>query len=361
MVHQTYEEAARDYLAKFSELMQQPLDVNAVTGQGEMPAVFLAQRAEEIAGVSTSMIGLARIYFTSANPAEREGVSGHFVDQASAELLLATEWMQRTGAQETDLPHAAAERATQNAALREAINAAEQATSIPVIQGLPASVSYRTTESATADEAAAELAATVMSAVGGISSRVQELGAEIAFDLVQRKECDEVDRGACLSDRDIAGFCADALNPAGKLILTAHRKIAALSAEDGRAEVRHALPSWLHQIKRSNEIRFSDAVLQKACPHTSIEPGIQQSGAALEIINETSDLIKSISDNFIVLAARMRKLEDAIRLSRRVKLPQWSLTMVALQVTLLAGLICTGRRYLRERVQGTLRDRGFIS
>lgn len=361
MTHQTYEEAARNYLAQFSELMQQPLDVNAITGQGEMPAEFLAKRAGEIARISTSMLGLASSYFNSADPAVKDGISGHFVDQASAELLLGTEWMQRTGAREIAPAPLAAERATHSAALRESISAAEKSTSIPVAQGLPASVSYRITESANPDEAAIELTAAVTSAASGISSRVQELGSEIAFDLVQRTEWDEVARGAGLSDRDIVGFCTDALNPAGKLVLTAYRKISALLEGDKQAEMREAVGKWLHQIKQNHEIRFSDVLLQKACPQGSIQNSIQQSGAAREIINQTSDLIKTLPDRFIVLVARMRKLEDAIRLSKVVRLPQWSVTIVALQVTLLSALICTGRQYQHERVQGILRDRGFLS
>jgi hypothetical protein len=359
MMHQTYEEAARDYLAKFSDLMQQPLDVNAATGQGEMPAELLLKRAEEIAGISTSMIGLARVYFDSTDPAVREGISGHFVDQASVELLLGTELMQRTEARETGPTPLAAERATQNAALREAISAAEKSTSIPVAQGLPAGVSYRITESANSDEAAVELSSAVISTASGISRRVQELASEIAFDLVQRTEWDDVTRGVRLSDGEIVQFWTGTVNPAGKLALNAYRKIAVLLDKSVDAEVRETVGRWLHQIRQSNETRSLDILLQKSYPQGSIQNSIQRCGAAREIINRTSDLIKTVSDRFITLIGRMRKLEDAVRLSKRVNLPQWSLTMVALQVTLLYALLCMGRQYVHERVQGILQERGF--
>lgn len=320
-MHQTYEEAARDYLAKFSNLMQQPLDVNAVTGQGEMPAEFLAKRAKEIARISTNMIRLANAYFDSADPAVREGITGHFVDQASVELLLGTELMQRTEARGTGPTLLAAERATQNAALREAISAAERSTSVPVAHGLPASVSYRSTESADPDEAAVELTSAVISTSTGISRRVQELGAEIAFDLVRRTGWDEVTRGACLSDGDIAGFWADALNPAGELALNAYRKIAALLDKSVEANVRETVTKWLDQVKQDNEAKSLDVLIPKSSPQGAIQSSIQRSGAAREIINQTSDQIKAVSDRFITLIGRMRKLEDALRLSRVVIFP----------------------------------------
>jgi hypothetical protein len=361
MRHQTYEEAARDYLAKFRDLMQQPLDVNAVTGQGEMPVEFLVKRAEEIGGISTKMIALARAYFDSADPAVREGISGHFVDQASVELLLGTELMQRTEARENGPAPLAAQRATQNAALREAISAAEKSTSIPVTRGLPASISYRTTESANPDEAAIELISAVISTSTGISRRVQELGAEIAFDLVQRTEWDEITRGTGLSDGEIVEFWADAPNPAGKLVVNVYQKIAALLDRGMETEVREKTGKWLYQIKQGHDIRCFDLLLPKPDAQGAIQNSIQRSGAAREIINQTSDLIKTVSDRFITLIARMRKLEDAIRLSKSVRLPQWSLTVVALQTTLLSALVFTGRQYVDGRVLGILRDRGFGS
>ena len=271
-MHQTYEEAAWDYLAKFSNLMQQPLDVNAVTGQGEMPAEFLAKRAKEIAGISTNMIRLASAYFDSADQAVREGISGHFVDQASLELLLGTELMQRTEARETGPMPLAAERATQNAALREAISAAERSTSIPVTHGLPASVSYRSTESANPDEAAVELTSAVISTSAGISRRVQELGAEIAFDLVQRTEWDEVTRGIRLSEGDIVGLWTDALNPAGKLALSAYRKIAALLDKSVEAEVRETGKKQCTRQQFYDEISWRNPCFAVAAPPAQYQP-----------------------------------------------------------------------------------------
>jgi hypothetical protein len=68
--------------------------------------------------------------------------------------------------------------------------------------------------------------------------------------------------------------------------------------------------------------------------------------AAPELINRASDVIRTYSDKFIILAGRMRKLEDAIRVSKSIQLPQLLPTVIALQVELLTVLVFAGRNYL---------------
>jgi hypothetical protein len=361
MSQQTYEEAARDYLAIFSDLTQQPLDVDSVTGQGEMPSEFLLKRADEIAGISASMIPLGRAYFDSADPAVRDGIYRHFIDQATVELLFGTELMHRAEARGNGPALPAAERATQNAALREAISAVKESISMRVGQGFPASMPHRITESADPDEAAAELTSAITSTSAGISRRVQEIGADIVFDLVHRTEWDEAARGVRLSDREVIGVWNDDQNPAGKLVLNAYRKIAAVTDTNVEAEVREWIEEWLHHVKQGVEIRSFDALLRKPSPQGGGQNSIRGAGAAFEIIKQTSDLIKSVFDRFIVLTGRMRKLGDAIRLSKAIKLPRWTQTMVVLQVTLLSALLSTGRRCIHDRVEGILRERGFAT
>ena len=183
----TYEHAAQEYRTKLRALIQLPQEMSPrstpAPGAVELPAEILIRRAEEIADISSRMIPLAQTFLNSADPVVREGICGHFIDQATVELLLAIELIQ-IAEEETGKQCSAATRATHSAALREAISAADKSLAVPVAQGLPTVESYRATESATMEEAASALKQAVASTTSSISHRVQELGKDIAFDLV---------------------------------------------------------------------------------------------------------------------------------------------------------------------------------
>jgi hypothetical protein len=77
-----------------------------------------------------------------------------------------------------------------------------------------------------------------------------------------------------------------------------------------------------------------------------IERTSEKPVAAPELINRASDVIRTYSDKFIILTGRMRKLEDAVRVSKMIQLPQLLPAVIALQVELLTALVCAGRDYM---------------
>jgi hypothetical protein len=87
--------------------------------------------------------------------------------------------------------------------------------------------------------------------------------------------------------------------------------------------------------------------------------GIQTSVVPPDSINKASDLIKVLSDKFIVLIGRMRKLEDAIRLGKSIDIPQFRLVTIAYQVALLSALVCTGQEYIANGLAGIPREKGI--
>ena len=55
-----------------------------------------------------------------------------------------------------------------------------------------------------------------------------------------------------------------------------------------------------------------------------------------------------------VLAGRLRKLEDAIRLGKLVEVPPLLVSMTALRVEVLAALVYAGQDYIQRGVAGIL-------
>ncbi len=365
----TYEDAAQDYRAKLRALIQPPQEVSASStparGAVELPAEILIQRAEEIADISSSMIQLAQNYLDSADPFTREGICGHFIDQATVELLLATELIQATeedaGAQST-----AAGRATHSAALREAISAADKSSSFPVTQGLPTGESYRATESTTLDEAASALKLAVATTASSISRRVHELGKDIAFDLIAGTQGTEVEQGASLSSKEIAELLESiGKAPAARILYGVHKRISALLSRDIELFARGKIRGWLAQIKQADKIELFDAQVEGLVDaeglKKAVASAVESSAATIESINKTSDLIKAFSDKLMVLTGRMRRLEDAIRLCKLIRIAPLLLTMTALQIDLLAALVYAGHDYINKGLAGTLREHGLLS
>jgi hypothetical protein len=359
----TYEDAARDYLAKLNALMQLP--PGWVPGR-DIDADGFISIAEEIADISSDMILRAGNYLSDSEPMIQDGISCHFIDQATAELLLETGLMQTVQEELTGIPPAAAIQATLSAALREAISAAEKSMAIPVAQGLVIGASYRITESSGAVEAASAFKLAFGCTAGTISHRVQELGSDITIDLVSGAEWTAVIRGASSrsgaenllnSVGKIDGpLASKAAFTAGKILLNVYRKVVALVNRNAETEARKKIGEWLEKIKQTGKVEIFGALVENLYGLDGLTRLIERNSgspaAAPELINRASDLIRTYSDKFIVLTGRMRKLEDAIRLGKIAQLPQLLPTVIALQVELLAALVYAGYDYINRCEEG---------
>jgi hypothetical protein len=365
-LYPTYEDAARDYLALFRALMELPQEANATPeparGALELPSDVLIRRAEEIAAISSRMIPLAQNYLDCADPVVREGIRGHFIDQATVELLLGTELIRIA---EDASESTAAMRATHGAALREAISAIDKSSSVPVTQGLPTGESCRAVEFASVEEAAAALKLAVVSTASSISRRVQELGKDIAFDLVEGTPWTEVIQGASLSGGEVAELLGSVhKGPAAVILLCVYQRIEALLSRNHESAARDKAREWLTRIKRTGKIDLFDGLVESLFEVEGLEKALAsvagRPAAVPESIHKTSDQIKGLSGKFSVLAGRMRKLEDAIRLGKLVRMPQPQLVITALQVALLATLVYSGHEYIHGKLAGILRENGFL-
>ena len=146
--YSTYEELTQEYLTRFRALRDAPPSESrgVARGAADIPAEILIERADEIAGVSVSMIPLAKIYLDSPDPTLREGISGHLLAQAAAELQVATELFEIAGSEATGPTELAGEgarpksRAVRGDALRQAIASMEKVMEKPITAGLEAPV-----------------------------------------------------------------------------------------------------------------------------------------------------------------------------------------------------------------------------
>jgi hypothetical protein len=359
----TYEETAREYLAKFAVLMQPQPDISGTAAQGviDLHSEVVIKKAEEIADASSRMYELAQSFLNSADPLVREGIRFHFIDQAAIELLVGIELLQ-ISEDKASTPTAAL-KATHSAALRDAMSAVEKSSSTPIAQGLPAVESHRASESATLNEAASGLRLALESAAGNISHRVQELGGDIAFDLVSGMQWDEVLHGASLSIEQISAMLESIRKgAAGKILLYVYRKVAALLDDDVGVEAQTKIRDWLQQIKQADRIDVFNALVDNLFKVETLKNSagaIDGSSATLESVNKATDLIKALCDRFIVLIGRMRKLEDAIRLGKPIETPQFRPVMIALQVALLSALVYSGRDYIHNGLTRILHEKGI--
>jgi hypothetical protein len=352
----TYEDAARDYLAKLNALMQ--------FNQGGIPCSDNAEGtiglAEEIADISSRMISGAGNYLSHSDPLIREGLTCHFVDQATVELLLETALMQIVQNEMNGAPPAAAIQATLDSALREAISAAGMSMAFPVTHGVATGDSYRITESSGSAEAVSAFKLAFGCTAGTISHRVQELGSDITIDLVTGAEWVPVIQEANSQflaerlmnsideiDQPIAFKAALA---ASRTLLNVYEKLLALVNRNTGIETRKKIMEWLEQIKQTGKMEIFGALVENLYGLDGlarlIERNSERPAAAPELINRASDVIRTYSDKFIILTGRMRKLKDAIRVSKMIQLPQLLPGVIALQVELLAALVYAGRDYM---------------
>jgi hypothetical protein len=355
----TYEDAARDYLAKLNALIQ--LTQGRTQGR-DIDADEFISLAEEIAYISSGMILRAEKYLSHSDPLIQEGISCHFIDQATAELLLETALMQIVQEELTGIPPAAAIQATLSAAFREAVSAAEKSMAFPVTQGLLIGASYRITESSGFADASSAFKLAFGCTAGTISHRVQELGSDITIDVVSgaisaaaiheassQSPAENLLNSLGGIDRPLASKAALA---AGRILLNVYEKLAALSSRSAGTEVREKIGEWLEHIKQTGKIEIFGTLVENLYGLDGLTRFIERNSegpaAAPELIIRASDLIRTYSDKFIVLTGRMRKLEDAIRLGKLIQLPQVIPTVIALQVELLAALVCAGHGYIER-------------
>jgi len=354
-----YEDAAREYLGKFNALtqpMQEPAG-NAVRGVVDLPVELIFERAEEIADLSAGLFQLAQRYLASDDPDVREGIRYHLIVQAAAELLFVIDLLQISEGKNAVLSTAAT-KATHGAVLREAISAVETSLSVPVGQGLPTDASYRASECATIGEAALGLKLAVDSTATNICHRVQELGGDMAFELVTGTPGTELARGASLGVEEIRTLLESVgKGAAGRLLLAVYEKIAALLNAEVAADARLKIRGWLDKMKEADRIDLFNALVDKFYDVDALRKSagaVERSAAQLDSINRSSDLIRAFSDKFTFLVGRMRKLEDAIRLGAQVESPQFRLVTIALQVALLSALVYVGKDYVHQDLAGIL-------
>jgi hypothetical protein len=361
----TYEDAVRDYLGKLNALTELPHSLIAIDSQSaeETASEHFIGLAEELADISSGMILPAQKYQTDSDPLIREGILCHFIDQATTELLLEVGLLQIMQEKQNGIPCSAAIQATHGAALREAINAAEKSLARPVARGLAIGNSYRITDSSNVAEAASAFKTAFSYTAGGISRRVQELGSDIAIELISGAEWNAVFEGDLSSQFPIKGFleslrkndktvASRAACAAGRTLQNVYEKVGALACRTIDLDVRKKIRDWVENIMQTQKADLFNPLVENLYGLDglirSMERSFEDRMASLELINSASDLIKTYSDKFIILTARMRKLEDAIRLGKLIQLPQLLPIVVSLQVELLAALVYAGYDYINR-------------
>ncbi len=371
----TYEDAARDYAAKYRALMQLPKDAGITPDlRGvELPVEILIQHASEIARISSCMIQLAQSQLDAANAKVCEGIQLHFVDQATAEFLLGTELL-RICSKETGMPSPAADLATYSAALREGAGAAEKSSSLSLAEGIPTGEPYRAMEYSTADEAAAALELAIANTLSNITRRVQELGKDIAYDLVAGTPWAGKNGEEPLSGKDIAALlesipgnykktCPGVMGAAAGNLVNAYHKIQLLLDRSAESAARQQIWEWLAQMQQTGRTDAFDGMIEALFDveglKKNVNIGTNISRFELESINRTFALLKSLSERFTLLAGRMKKLEDAIRLGKLIHVPQILKIIAALQFALLTALVYSGYDYINNGLAGILRARGL--
>ncbi len=372
-VYHTYEEATKDYLARFRALRDaRPAGNRAVTrGAADIPVETLIDHAEVIADISEKMAPLAQVYLQAPDPALREGISGQLLAQAAAELQVATELMQ-IAASETAGPPSAAERAprgitraARGASLREAIDNMEKAMAKTVSAGLVApSKARRAPKAADTPETAKKAlqqAATVTASA--ISQRVVEVGGDLAFKLVFKTEWSAVMESAGLLSKDIAkvfdrvkegasALIQHAISTATRTVLNVYDKILALLGREVEGEARKRIKAWLDEIQKTGKIELFEKLVGKLYKVDALDaalPGwLAKTAAGVEVINATAITVAALSDKFTVLVGRINTIGDVIGLSKFVQaqFPQVLAVVTALRVALLAVLVYAGYDYI---------------
>lgn len=369
--YSAYDEAAQTYLASFRALRDAPPAPAHVTTRaaGDVDAEVLIQRADEIADVSASMVGLAQGYLEAPDLILREGISGQLLAQAAAELQVASELLKIAEHAKASRPRAIT-RATRGASLRTAVDAMERAMEFPVSGGLlPAVATRRAAVSVppTVGTAKANLRHTASTSTGAIIQRVHEFGGDIAWSLVFQTQWGAVVDGVSLLRNDITekleavkeglgSLFARAVATAAKTLLNVYDKLLALLGKDAEDQARKKVKAWLDEVKEEGKIDLFDKLVDKLYRvdvfETDLDTWLVGTTADNAQIQEISDAVSAVSDKFIVLVGRMSLLANAINLAKLIKVPQVLAIVAGLQVMLLAVLIYSGFDYVGYKQPG---------
>lgn len=365
-VPQTYEEAVAIYREQFAALLDVPPDaaVAATRGAGDVPTEQLIARADAIANISAQMIALGRDYRESGDMATREGITAHFLTQATAEAQLAAELLEIAAADQAGPSPQTTTRADRTTALRDAINAVDQVVTTPVTAGIAASLyTTRAAAATTVEEGTTALRTAASQATVAISQRVVELGGDLAYSLVIGTDWNEVRNAAALFRQDVAAQLdkvkegTDALVEraaavAQKTILNVYDKILATLGKDAESAARKTIQTWLDKIAEQKKI---DIIEQLVGTLYQIEPFKEQldtwldgTGTALEALNEITDAVGDVQGKFIVLAGYAGQLTGALGLLRKAAkfYPPILPITASFQTALLATLVYAGWDYI---------------
>jgi hypothetical protein len=366
-VYQTYEEAAQDYVAQFSALLDIPEGVPAAAkrGAGDVPVEPLVERAEAIAEVSEKMVPLAKEYLESEDPLYREGVSAQLINQAAAELRLAAELLQIAEDEEKEAVPKAATRSSRGAGLRSAIETLELSMQTNLSDGLAAAVrKTRAAEEkpATMDDAKKGLQTSVDKATKKISEKVVEFGGDIAFDLAIGTEWTAVFEGAAMlargeirqkmeeAKKGAKSLAARAVGAAQKTVLNVYDKLLALLGKDAEDKARQQIQTWLKKIKDDGKIEVFDNLVANLYRvdtfKKDMEEWLTKTKAQMDAITKTTGEVDGLSDKFGVLTDQMGTFEDVLGFAKFIKIPQVMAVLFALRVGLLATLVYAGYDYI---------------
>ncbi len=363
MEYQTYEQLARAYMVEFHILRDTPPSPNDKTlrGAGDLPVEALIERGDAIAVVSADMIPLAEHYLTSTDPELREGISGQFMAQATAEMQLATELLQ-VGDDAAGHPSAIT-RSSRGRQLYEAIDALDSTMASPVTKGLVTAGAVRaaTAKPGSIEEAKKAVEKSVATTSGVISQHVQELGGDIAWNLVMQTSWASVVEGASLLNKDIANLLkkakegagmlfARAVTVAAKTLVNVYNKIQALLGKEMEEQARNRVEEWLKQIKKDEKIDLFDQLVAKLYRvnglKQEVEKTLAETDADIDTLDTTHQDIDALSAKFTALSKNMGLLASVLVLAKIVKIPQVLLVIAGLQISLLAVVVVAGQDYI---------------
>ena len=363
--YDSYEQAAQEYIREFIALRQSPPAPQVASrGAGDIPAEILINRADAIADISAGMNILATVYIESSDAAVREGISGHLVAQAAAELQVALELLQVVE-EEKGRP-APATRAARGVQLREVIGGLEKAMSIPVEQGLPSArakkrAAARPTNRKEATDALEQSAVVTM---GAITQRVLELGVDIAKDLVLQTEWSIAVTGVTFLGKDIAekleavkkgagALVSRAVTTAAKTLLNVYDKFLALLGKDVQDLARQKIQEWLEKMSEEKRVDLFNALMTRlygidAFKH-ELRGWLGETNAEVDTLIQSKDGVDVLGGKFATLAGRLAALETTVVLAKLLKIPQLLVIIAGIQVLLLAVIVYAGLDYVGYR------------
>ena len=364
-----YQDLAQDYLEQFRGLSEVPQPPRATRrGVEEVPAEVLVQRADAIADVSARMVPLAGKVLQAYDPALREGMSGQLLSQAAAELQVATALLQLPETQPGVAPTVRTSRGPQ---LRQAIDALERAMTLPLDQGLLGAGPRTRAVPRTLpfDQAKEALQATTSTTITGVARRVQDLGGDIALNLILNTEWSLVLEGASLMRKDVAekldkvkegatALVEKAVNAATKTLLNVYDKILVLMGKDLEAEARKRVQAWLEKLEDEESIDVFDAMVDRLYQidglNQRVAAWLGATAVGADVLAQAATDVQGVGDKFGVLVERMDGLQTVMVLAKGIKIPQVLLVVTAVQIALLGVVVYAGYDYIGGKEPGFL-------